>query len=355
MRKYLLSIVLLALTLSVNAQTVGFNYGQIYSYIASQYGAQKELPKEVVKLINDNVPSQYLENARFSGTMSNYMNLHELGYGEHPEVFGQWTMLKNRLNAKDKLNLTVLTLRGNMGGIVDLMKSNVPQSYIYNFVNSVKQLRVKNVEFTFNSHMPYRGLHNLAQSLQSLNYVYQNTNLTHVELENETYLADYICGTENNNEKKSKESIQPFYDYLERFIVPAIYQVIPKSIPIGLSITDHSNQKRKAYNKIVKATADRLINQGYSVYLAPHFYFTNTDEKTIRKEIKEVIGIFGSGYKYRVTEFNLNSDKFKRKLSQNETIEFIERVRKIASEFNIEAIYYHTIYTQRGAHYSFVK
>lgn len=353
MRKYLLALLIFPNLLM--AQTAGFNYGQIYSYIASQYGAQKELPKEVVQLINDNVPSQYLENARFSGTMSNYMNLHELGYGEHPEVYGQWTMLKNRLNAKQKLNLTVLTLRGNMGGIVDLLKSNVSQSYIYNFVNSVKQLGVKNVEFTFNSHMPYRGLHNLSQSLQSLNYIYQNTNLTHVELENETYLADYICGTANNNEKKSKEIIQPFYDYLERFVVPAIYQVIPKSIPIGLSITDHSNQKRKAYNAIVKATADRLIKQGYNIYLAPHFYFSNTDEKTIRKEIKEVIDIFGNGYKYRMTEFNLDSDKFNRKLSQTETIEFIERVRKIASEFNIDAIYYHTIYTQKGAHFSFVK
>ena len=337
------------------AQIVGFNYGQLYSYIASQYGAQKELPKDVVQLINDNVPSEYLSHARFSGTMSNYMNLHELGYGEHPEVYGQWTMLQNRLNSKQRLNLLVMGLRSDMRGIIDLMKSNVPQSYIYNFVNSVKQLGVKNVEFTFNSHMPYRGLCNLAQSLQSLNYVYQNTNLTHVELENETYLADYICGTANSNEKKSAEKIQPFYDYLERFVVPAIYQVIPKDIPIGLSITDHSNQKRRAYNKIVKETADKLINQGYIVYLAPHFYFSNTDEKTIRKEIKEVIDIFGSDYKYRITEFNLNSDKFKRKLSQSETIEFVERVRKIASEFNIEAVYYHTIYTQRGAHYSFVK
>lgn len=355
MMKKIISILIVALSLNANAQTVGFNYGQLYSFVANQYGSQKELPKDLIRLINDRVPSQYLENARFSGTMSNYMNLHELGYGEHKEVWDQWTMLQNRLNVKQKLDLLVLALRGDMKGVVKMFSSFVPQSYVYNFVNTTKQLGIKNVEFTFNSHSPYRGLCNLAQSLQSLNYVYQNTNLTHVELENETFFATYIVGTANSNEKKSRETIQPFYDYLERTVVPSIYQVIPKSIPIGLSIARNDNAKFRAYNKIVKETTDKLIAQGYSVYLAPHFYFSGTDEKTIRKEIKDVIDIFGNGYRYRMTEFNLDSDKFKKKLSQIETIEFVERVRKVASEFNIDAVYYHTIYTQRGTHYSFVK
>lgn len=374
MRQFL-TVLLLAVTITANAQLKGFNWGQMFSFVNEQYGSLDSLPSEVVDLIKVNVPYDYYQNARFSGTMSNYMNLHELGFGSHIEQFSQWQILTNRLPAKERneiseavaktalkqMPLIGLFVKGantpeqNMDLLLSKTTQFTPTSFLVNFVNAVRQLSVKNVEFTFNSHMPYRGLHTLDQSLASLSYVYANTNLTHIELENETYLADYICGTANSNEKKSAQSIQPFYDYLERFVVPAIYQIIPKTIPVGLSITDHSNQKRRAYNAIVKETADRLIKQGYSVYLAPHFYFSNTDEKTIRKEIKDVIDIFGNGYKYRATEFNLNSDKFKRKLSQIETIEFIERVRKIASEFKIEAIYYHTIYTQQGAHYSFVK
>lgn len=226
----------------------------------------------------------------------------------------------------------------NMDLLVSKTIQFTPTSFLVNFVNAVRQLGVKNVEFTFNSHMPYRGLHTLEQSLASLSYVYENTNLTHIELENETYLADYICGTANSNEKKSAQSIQPFYTYLENTVVPAIYTIIPKSIQIGLSIINNSNAKRKAYNKNVKETADNLIKKGYKVYLIPHAYFDNYDDASIRKHLKAIIDQFGKGYSYRLTEFNLSSDS-KINLDQQQTIGFYERVAKIAKELGIDAVH----------------
>ena len=344
---------------------IGFNLGQIFTYIDSKYGKQKNIPIDLYNKIIKETSNEWLENIRFSGTLSNYMNVHELGYGEYPETFQQWNLLANRLPKSDQNKITseiaktalkktlgffgkaikANTEEQNMKLLVDYTKQYVGSSYIVNFVETIKQLKSKNNSFTFNSHMPFRKLHTLEQSLSSLKYVKDRITISNIELENEGYDNAYIW------EKHRDE----YFKYLYDVIAPAITKIMGKNIPLGIPIAPHDEWYRYAeWNRKALELANKLKQEGYNPYIVAHIYPSINSNEELEKYVQFAANT-AKGFDVRITEFNLSSDA-KVKFSQEDTINFIKNFAKICSYYdNIVEIDYHSLWTQDGAHYSFIK
>lgn len=330
----------------------GFNLGQISHYMHMHNGNIVGLPSGVLQEIINNTPYRLLQHHRQSGTMSNYMNLHERGYGEHDHTISDWTQLYSKHNNIFKqLAFTFNVLRKNRAWIFKQFEYISPRSYLYDAVEMYRQTGGRTMAFTFNSHMPHIGYCSLEQSLASLKYIADNTHLISVELENESYFADHITGS--NNAKDYIPMIDRYIQYLEAKVVPAVVTVVGKAMPLGISICDNRISKFKYWNSQVAELYRRLTAKGYNVFLVPHLYTQGYGAVSIMEEfIYQTEGV-DVHLPMRVTEYNADSEVGN--CNQTEALEYIDRVNEMLSQYNVQATYYHSLYTVRGAHFSYVK
>lgn len=327
---------------------IGFNWGQMFSYIAFKNGYQGDIPSKLFQKIKKVAPNDWIENARFSGTLSNYMNIHELGYGEHKETFQQWLPFSKRVNILQKVQFLLATLTGDDKKIINMSERFVMHSYLINFANTCKQLGVKDVSFTFNSHSPFRGFCTLEKSLDSLRYIKDNTPLKAIELENEGYFAEYIW----------RERLDEYFDFLESEVVPNIIKIVGKDFPLGIPIApDNITPRYKRWNNKAIKLYESLKAKGHNPFFVVHAYINNVDKKGIEFELTSLIDFLPKGAEIKITEFNLRSDSKNRdKLKKQEnTIDFISIFAEVAKEMGIKEVYYHSLLTSEGVHFSFIK
>jgi len=337
--------------------TQGFNLGTFFAFIPIKYNKQDDIPKDLLDKINKVVPRKLLKTIRFSGTMSNYMTLSQKGYGENKDLWKIWQMLNGKLSFGDKLKYTSYYFTNNMAGVVNMFSKYVDKSFLYNFVEATKQLDVREVEFTFNSLSPYLGFIPLSESIESLKYIKDNTNLTRLELVNESYFDDRII-MKVNNEQKGYENVKVFTDYLYN-IVPEITKVIGKDVPLGLNVANYkSGAKFKGHNRAFTELADKLIADGYKVYLVPHIYFDSYDLVEIEAEIKDLISPFIGKYEIRVTEFNVDPKvKFPNgnKLTQAEYSLFMDSILAIFQKLGVSGAFIHSLWELDDTQFSYIK
>lgn len=337
--------------------TQGFNLGTFFAFIPIKYNKQDDIPKDLLDKINKVVPRKLLKTIRFSGTMSNYMTLSQKGYGENKDLWKIWQMLNGKLSFGEKLKYTSCYFTNNMSGVVNMFSKYVDKSFLYNFVEAYKQLGAKEVEFTFNSLSPFLGFIPLSESIESLKYIKDNTNLTRLELVNESYFDDRII-LKVNNEQKGYENVKVFTDYLYS-IVPEITKVIGKDVPLGLNVANYkSGAKFKGHNRAFNELADKLIADGYKVYLVPHIYFDSYDLVEIEAEIKDLISPFVGKYEIRVTEFNVDPKvKFPngKKLTQEEYTIFMDNILEIFKKQGISGAFIHSLWELDDTQFSYIK
>lgn len=337
--------------------TQGFNLGTFFAFIPIKYNKQENIPQDLLDKINKVVPRKLLKTIRFSGTMSNYMTLSQKGYGENKDLWKIWQMLNGKLSFGDKLKYTSYYFTNNMAGVVNMFSKYVDKSFLYNFVEATKQLDVREVEFTFNSLSPYLGFIPLSESIESLKYIKDNTNLTRLELVNESYFDDRII-MKVNNEQKGYENVKVFTDYLYS-IVPEITKVIGKDVPLGLNVANYkSGAKFKGHNRAFTELADKLIADGYKVYLVPHIYFDSYDLVEIEAEIKDLISPFIGKYEIRVTEFNVDPKvKFPdgKKLTQAEYSLFMDNILDIFQKQGVSGAFIHSLWELDDTQFSYIK
>ena len=337
--------------------TQGFNLGTFFAFIPIKYNKQDDIPKDLLDKINKVVPRKLLKTIRFSGTMSNYMTLNQKGYGENKDLWKIWQMLNGKLSFGDKLKYTSYYFTNNMSGVVNMFSKYVDKSFLYNFVEAYKQLDAEEVEFTFNSLSPFLGFIPLSESLESLKYIKDNTNLTRLELVNESYFDDRII-MKVNNEQKGYENVKVFTDYLYS-IVPEITKVIGKDVPLGLNVANYrSGAKFKGHNRAFTELADKLIADGYKVYLVPHIYFDSYDLVEIEAEIKDLISPFIGKYEIRVTEFNVDPKvKFPngKKLTQEEYSLFMDNILAIFKKQGVSGAFIHSLWELDDTQFSYIK
>ena len=337
--------------------TQGFNLGTFFAFIPIKYNKQDDIPKDLLDKINKVVPRKLLKTIRFSGTMSNYMTLNQKGYGENKDLWKIWQMLNGKLSFGEKLKYTSYYFTNNMSGVVNMFSKYIDRSFLYNFVEAYKQLDAEEVEFTFNSLSPFLGFIPLSESIESLKYIKDNTNLTRLELVNESYFDDRII-MKVNNEQKGYENVKVFTDYLYS-IVPEITKVIGKDVPLGLNVANYkSGAKFKGHNRAFAELADKLIADGYKVYLVPHIYFDSYDLVEIEAEIKDLISPFIGKYEVRVTEFNVDPKvKFPngKKLTQAEYSLFMDNILEIFKKQGISGAFIHSLWELDDTQFSYIK
>jgi len=347
----------LAATANNKKFDIGFNFGTLFQFIPIKYNKQDDIPKELLEKINKVVPRKLLKTIRFSGTMSNYMTLSQKGYGENKDLWKIWQMLNGKLSFGDKLKYTSYYFTDNMAGVVNMLSKYVDRSFLYNFVEAYKQLNAKEVEFTFNSLSPFLGFIPLSESIESLKYIKDNTNMTRLELVNESYFDDRII-MKVNNEQKGYENVKVFTDYLYS-IVPEITKVIGKDVPLGLNVANYkSGAKFKGHNRAFTELADKLIADGYKVYLVPHIYFDSYDLVEIEAEIKDLISPFIGKYEIRVTEFNVDPKvKFPdgKKLTQAEYTIFMDNILAIFQKQGVSGAFIHSLWELDDTQFSYIK
>ncbi len=337
--------------------TQGFNWVTFFAFIPIKYNKQDDIPKDLLEKINKVVPRKLLKTIRFSGTMSNYMTLSQKGYGENKDLWKIWQMFNGKLSFGEKLKYTSYYFTNNMSGVVNMFSKYIDRSFLYNFVGAYKQLDAEEVEFTFNSLSPFLGFIPLSESLESLKYIKDNTNLTRLELVNESYFDDRII-MKVNNEQKGYENVKVFTDYLYS-IVPEITKVIGKDVPLGLNVANYkSGAKFKGHNRAFTELADKLIADGYKVYLVPHIYFDSYDLVEIEAEIKDLISPFIGKYEVRVTEFNVDPKvKFPngKKLTQAEYSLFMDNILAIFQKLGVSGAFIHSLWELDDTQFSYIK
>lgn len=337
-----------------NELIIGFNTGQISHYSHMRNAGIIGLTKDEYTTINKVASKDLRQNLRSSGTVSNYQNLHEIGYGTHDNTINDWSQLYSKHNNVFKqLGFLIKTMQKNRTWIFNQFDKISPRSYLYDIVDIYNKTEAETMAFTFNSHMPFVGHCTMEQSLASLNYIKANTNLISVELENETYYADYIVG--NNNAKDHVPKIDKYIKYLEFEVVPSVTSVVGKDMPLGISINLGTTvQKFNYWNKEVIALYERLTAKGYDVFLVPHFYFDDYTYKTVSSELYRQLSTIPNDIPLRITEYNTDSKAGN--ANQAETIAFIEMFNKACERYpQIKATYYHSLMTEQGAHFSYIK
>jgi len=337
--------------------TQGFNLGTLFQFIAVKYNKQEDIPQDLLDKINKVVPRRLLNTIRVTGTMGNYMSIKQKGYGENKDLWKIWQMLSSKLSFGDKLKYTGYYFTNNMVGVVNMLSKYVDRSFLYNFVKAYKQLNAKEVEFTFNSLSPFLDFMSLSESLESLKYIKDNTNLTRLELVNESYFDDRII-KKDNNEQKGYENTKRFTDYLYS-IVPEITKIVGKNTPLGLNVANYrSGAKFKGHNRAFTELADKLIADGYKVYLVPHIYFDSYDLVEIEAEIKDLISPFVGKYEIRVTEFNVDP-KVKlpngKKLTQAEYTIFMDNILAIFQKLGVSGAFIHSLWELDNTQFSYIK
>ena len=330
--------------------TIGFNIGQMQHFLAMSQKGNADLSSAQTKKIIENTPKDWLDNLRFSGTMSNTMNLSKICYGEDENALMLALQLHKKLypGLLDQLKLAVWALTGNDTAVLNNVKKKVPNSYLYNMRTAYQQLKSKNFYFTFNSHMPYLKRCTLDESLTSLKFVADNFNLKTVELENETYMSDYLTsGLKGNYEK----NIDNYFLYLEKEVIPKIL-LLAGNIPLGISYCKPSNKMWKYWRLKAVDFATRMKRLEIDIFLVPHVYLDSTSDieiiDTLSQELKDT-----AGHDVMITEFGTNSSAGK--MSQDEEIDFIQRFAHYAQIRGVKGVFKHTLFVPQSNHFSFIK
>ena len=334
----------------------GFNLGSIFIFIAYKYGLQTQIPQELFDKFKKYVSDELFETIRFSGTMSNYMTLNQRGYGEHKDLWSIWQVLTGKLTFAEKLKYIRFFPTKNVTGLVDMLSKFVDKSFLYNFVDSVKQLGVKEIEFTFNSMGAYLGFNSLQDSLDALKFIKDNTNLTRLELVNESYFDKRLIGYDSR-EYQTYQKVKEFTDYLYS-IMPKIVDIIGKETPIGLNVAHHVGTRFVGHNRAFTELADKLIAEGYKVYLVPHIYFSSYDLGIIEKEIKSYCFPFLGKYELRFTEFNVDPKvplPNNRKITQDESNIFLDKVLDIFKKVGVSGAFIHSLWELDDTTFSSIK
>jgi len=336
--------------------TKGFNLGSIFIFIAYQFGKQDKIPKELFDKFKKYISEELFRVTRFSGTMSNYMTLKQRGYGEHKDLWSIWQVLTGKLTFAEKLKYIRFFPTKNVTGLVDMLSKFVDKSFLYNFVDTVKQLGIKEVEFTFNSLGAFLGFNSLQDSLDALKFVKENTNLTRLELVNESYFDKRIIGLDSRKQQ-SYQKTKEFTDYLYS-IIPEIVKITGKETPIGLNVAHHNGPKFVGHNRAFVELADKLIEEGYNVYIVPHIYFSSYDLEVIESEIKSYCYPFLGKYEVRFTEFNVDPKvpfPNGRKLTQEESNIFFDKILKIFQKLGVSGAFIHSLWELDDTHFSYIK
>lgn len=331
----------------------GFNYGQISHYAHRQTAGILGLTDSDYKIFNSVIPLAMRENVRCSGTVSKYQNIHEPGNGTHDNMIVNWSELyTSHNNFFARMNFAMKVFAKNRSWIFDQFNEISPRSYIYDQVEIYHKTGGKTFAFTFNTDMPYVNWCTLDQSVASLKYVYENTNVITVELGNEPYFDGWLFGSKA---KEYEPKMDAYIQYLEQKAVPAIQGVVGKSIPIGIPINNASTaQVHKYWTKKAIELYYRLTAKGIKAFLVPHIYTTGYDEASIRKGISDELKGIDSSIEIRITEYN--ADIKAGKTTQQGAFDYFNLFNKVASEYKqIRGTYDHCALDNRDMHYSFIK
>lgn len=322
MKKFLFLNLLALMCFSAHSQ--GFNLGQMPKFAAIRFNQNGFVPDDFVEEIKKNTPKHRLEYVRFSGTLSNYMNLDFPGAGN--------------------------------SAVAQVENARVPSkpsvSWLECLVETAKQLKCRNVTFTINSHEPYLKRHQLEHSLRSLDYVAKNSNLIAIELENETYFSEEVlgyAGTPNILKKLLlllkgidvsdagvRKRVNEYLDYLEKTVVPAI-RARGYAQPLGIGTHINDNQVSKIWNQ-------EVLKRKFYQFVVPHIYTTGYDEVSIKKDFKRYIDDVGiKGKDIRITEYGVQHDKVKTIWQTSSEVEnFMLTFEKVCKEYGITHSYLHT-------------
>ncbi len=154
----------------------GFNLGQMFHYTHMDYGNDGFIPKDIVAKMKSQVPENYRDTCRMSGTMSNTWALDLPGF-QH---------LKHDIQ-------------------IDKRKMPQPKkSYGYAFVDFYKTWGFKDLVWTLNTHQPFIALNEgrlddyrlwEKRLFIFLDFVLANgINISHICLDNEWMLDARVCG-----------------------------------------------------------------------------------------------------------------------------------------------------------------
>ncbi|MCO5230166.1 MAG: hypothetical protein M9958_03320 [Chitinophagales bacterium] len=329
----------------------GFNVGQMQHFLAMSQKGNADLTSAHVNKILKVTPKDWVENLRFSGTMSNTMNLNKIGFGDEYNASTMMVQLHKKLypSFMDQLKLTSWALTGNTKAIFNNIEKKVDRSYLYNMNKAFEQLKAKNFYFTFNSHLPFMGKCSLDDSLASLKYVYDNFPLKTVELENETYMSDYLTGGVKGN---YIANIDSFFRYLEDTVVPEIQKIVGKEMPIGISFCKPANRAWKYWREEALRFAKRMKSKEVNIFLVPHVYLSGTSDVEILDALNQELADT-QGYDVYITEFG--TEETAPSLSQEQESDFMYRFSKFAQAKGVKGVFKHTLFVPQSNHFSFVK
>ncbi len=325
MKKTLFSLLLYAV-LFTTAAGQGFNLGQMPKFALLRFDSDGMISDEFVEKIKEVVPTERLQYVRFSGTLSNYMNIDFPGFGSAPAAEAE-----------------------NMS-----FKKRPVKSYVSTLTMTANQLGAEYVTFAFNSHEPYLGRHELQNSMRSLQYVNENTRLIAIELENETWMSDEILGFTGTpnliqklilvlkgvdiSEKGIRTRINKCLDYLEQEVVPAIRKA-GYTQPLGISVHVTDNITSRCWNQ-------EVARRNFYQFVTPHLYVKGTDEKSVRDTFRKSINEAGQrkGVEIRITEYGVDGSVKSGFSTMEDAEKFIRLFNKIAAEYGIRHTYFHTLW-----------
>ena len=327
--------------------TIGFNIGQMQHFASMANKGIADLTPAQIKKILQVTPKDWLTSMRYSGTFSNTMNLNEIGFGVQDNVVPLWTQLYGKLYPSfiDKLKMIKWTMTKDYKSIDNALRKFINKSYIENMHTFYTKMKAENFHFTFNSHTPFLKKCSLEDSLETLKYVKDNFNLKTVELENETYLSDYLTG---GQKAPFMANIDAFIKYLDLTVIPAIREIVGEEVEIGVSMCQPHNKVWKYWRSKALLLADK-----HNLFLAPHIYIKKNTEIEMLNELNNELSEL-QDYNIYITEFSTLPEAGT--MSQEQEYIFMRKFSEYAeTKSNIKGVFKHTLYTPQTNHYSFVK
>ena len=235
-----------------------FNYGQVHFFLQLAFNNNGYAPPHMIRQWLDTIPAEMFEYGRFSGTMSNYMNIDEPGYN-FPKHVAQ--------------------IEGRKG--VD----QPTQSYLISFAHLARELGLKKVFFTANIHKAFlEG--KVDEMYKSLDYIAYRLPLCGIELGNECDMEPLITGSSGGTvsamdriryrlgtggaEQIISDRVNRYMDFVQNHgeRIKARYNV-----PIGVTVANPSTLRGRTWNRVVLA-------RNFYDAMCPHPYITaaNVDE-----------------------------------------------------------------------------
>lgn len=298
----------------------GFNFGQIHHFAQMKWQNEGVIPKDNLKQMVANVPADMLKVGRFSGTMSNFMNLGVAGYN-HPQLSQQ---IKNKKGVKQPT-----------------------KSYLYAFVQLYKDLGLEGLYFTANVHKAYlEG--KTREMFESLDFVFKNCRVLGVELGNECDMEAAISGVSAGSPtladrlkigltKKPETFIADNVVRYMGFLSDIAAQIKRRyGVPVSVTGANDTSLRGRTWNSAVKS---------FDFYDAVvlHPYITANNKSEVDSKIDAWFKPF-SGYRIWCTETNWNYlEQAKPKGSYHNT-EFRKHLFDAIERNGAEVLFFHTIW-----------